>query len=58
MPNLTVIYDPDDKISGLTVEDRKRFGIKQANLSIAEDLEGSDIYALARKLAEMLLEQL
>lgn len=58
MPKLMVIYDPRDVISGLPLELRREKGIKEATLSVSEDLKGSDIYALARKLSEMLLEQL
>lgn len=57
MPKLMMIYDPRDIISGLPVELRREKGILEATLSIPEDLEGNDIYALARKLAELLLEQ-
>jgi len=58
MPKLLIIYDLNDKVSGFKPEDAKRIGIKEASLSINEDLENTDIYALARKLAELLLEQL
>lgn len=57
MPKLMVVYDPEDKVSGLPVEMRRQYNIMEATLSVPEDLEGNDIYALARKLAEMLLEQ-
>lgn len=58
MPKLMVVYDPEDKVSGLPPEMRKQYNIMEATLSIPEDLHGHDIYALARKLSEMLLEQL
>jgi hypothetical protein len=58
MPKLMVVFDPKDLISGLSTEDRKRFGVKEATLSIQENLEGNDIYQIAKKLAELLLEQL
>jgi|HubBroStandDraft_1064217.scaffolds.fasta_scaffold08818_7 hypothetical protein len=58
MPKLMVVYDPQDKVSGLPIEMRRQYDIMEATLSIPEDLEGLDIYALARKLSELLLEQL
>jgi hypothetical protein len=58
MPKLMVVYDPKDKVSGLPVEMRRQYDIMEATLSVPEDLEGLDIYSLARKLAELLLEQL
>ncbi len=58
MARLMVIYDPNDRISGLPPDTLKHLGVKEAVLSIPEDLEGNDIYALARKLSELLLEQL
>lgn len=58
MPKLVVLFDPNDRISGLPPEEMRRMEVKEATLSVPEDLEGSDIYHLARKLAELLLEQL
>lgn len=57
MPKLHVIYDPTDRLE-VRSEPIEACKLKVAMLSVSEDLEGSDIYALARKLAEMLLEQL
>ena len=58
MPKLMIIFDPLDRVSGFRPEDRERIGVKEATLSIPDDLDGNDIYAIARKLAELLLEQL
>jgi len=58
MPKLIVVYDPRDIVNGVPTEIKREKGIKEATLSIPEDLEGNDIYALARKLSELLLEQL
>lgn len=58
MPILMVVFDPNDKVVGLDAEVRRKYEIKEATLSVPEGLENRDIYALARKLAELLLEQL
>ena len=58
MARLIVVFDPNDRISGIPVEEMKRLGVKEASLSIPENLEGNDIYAIAKKLSELLLEQL
>jgi len=59
MPKLHIIYDPGDRIITQPVDQDmyRKFDIKVAELSVA-DMDKEDIYALARKLAEMLLEQL
>lgn len=57
---LHVILDPSDRIVVDSPDNRADFarhGVKTASLSIAEDLDHRDISALARRLAEMLLEQ-
>lgn len=58
MPKLMIVYDPDDRISGLTPDMRKHLCVSEATLSVPEGLEGKDIYTIARKLAELLVEQL
>ena len=58
MPKLIVIYDPIDRIQGPNTDWARDMGIKDASLSLPEGLENKDIYSLARKLAELLLEQL
>ena len=57
MPKLTVIYDPMDRLGPFPTEYRDE-GIMEAALSIKGNMEDRDIYTLARKLAELLLEQL
>lgn len=58
MPKLIILYDPDDKISGMKPEDRKRFGVKEATLSLADDVDGLDLRAVAIELAGLLISQL
>lgn len=53
-----VIYDPRDRVAGLSPEYRREEGIREATLSIKGNMDDRDIYTLARKLAELLLEQL
>lgn len=55
MARLTIVYD--------TLEPPLRVdappdSVKSAQLSVPDDLEGRDIYEIARRLAELLLEQL
>jgi hypothetical protein len=57
MPKLHVIYDPQDKVVSMP-EAEQRFGFKVAVLTVPEDIRSVDIYHLARRLAEMLLETL
>jgi len=57
MARLLIAYDPDERIT-LCPPEYKRGRIKEAVLDISNDIEASDIYTLARKLAELLLEQL
>lgn len=57
MPKLHVIYDPQDKVTHRP-EAEKMFGFKVAQLSVPDDLSTVDIYNLARRLAELLVEQL
>lgn len=57
MARLLVVYDPDERVTVCPPE-YKRGRIKEAVLDIHDDIENTDIYNLARKLAEMLLEQL
>jgi hypothetical protein len=56
MPKLHVVYDPNDKIA-MDPAAAELFGHKVAVLDIPKDLESVDIYNLARRLAELLLEQ-
>lgn len=57
MSRIIVIYDSRGDMQCVP-SDRAPRGLKQAMLDIPDDLEGKDIYQIARKLAEMLLEQI
>ena len=57
MPKLHIIYDPNDKII-MDPGAMEIFGHKAAILSVPKDLKSIDIYHLAKRLAELLLEQL
>lgn len=57
MPKLHVVYDPKDSIA-MDPHAMQVYGHKVAVLSVPEDLESIDIYHLAKRLAELLLEQL
>lgn len=57
MAKLHIVYDPKDSIIMDPVA-AQRFGHKVAVLSVPEDVRSVDIYNLARRLAELLLEQL
>jgi hypothetical protein len=57
MPKIHVLYDPQDKVVAMPVAE-KMFGFKVAVLSVPDDLTDIDIYHLAKRLAELLLEQL
>lgn len=58
MAKLLIIYDPNDRIRAPDEQEKHHLGLKEAILAVPDDLEGTDIYAIARKLAELLLEQL
>lgn len=57
MPKLHVIYDPQDKVVAMPAA-QEQFGFKVAVLSVPEDIKSVDIYNLAKRLAELLLETL
>jgi hypothetical protein len=57
MPKLHVVYDPKDRVI-MNPEIEKQIECKSAYLSIPDDLDSIDIYNLAKRLAELLLEQL
>ena len=57
MPKVHVIYDPQDKVV-TPVDMQNAFGFKVAMLSVPADIKSIDIYHLAKRLAEMLLETL
>lgn len=54
MARLVIVFDPNTRICLLEACD----GIKHASLDIADDIEAQDIYAIARKLADLLMEQI
>jgi hypothetical protein len=57
MAKLVILYDEENRLH-FNSEQLTHLNIKEASLSISDNLENEDIYTLARKLAEMLLEQL
>jgi hypothetical protein len=58
MAVLHIIFAPTNKLEPTIPGELFAMGMRQATLPIPDDLEGQDIYAVARKLAELLLEQL
>lgn len=62
MAKLMIVFDPTDKISfGYNADARERLvreGLRSAELSLGDDLGERDIYEIARRLSELLLEQL
>ncbi len=56
MGNLHIIYDPTGRLKGCS-ESTKDLGLKVAVLPVSVS-DSTDIYEVARKLSEMLLEQL
>ena len=57
MPKLHVVYDPKDIIA-MDPQACVKYGHKVAVLDVPADIRSVDIYHLARRLAELLLEQL
>jgi predicted N-formylglutamate amidohydrolase len=57
MARIHVIYDPQDKVVMLP-DHNAAFGFKVAVLTVRDDIKNIDIYHQAKKLAELLLEQL
>jgi hypothetical protein len=57
MPKLHIVYDPDDKII-LDPQASKTLNCKIAQLSVPDDIKSVDIYNLAKRLAELLVETL
>jgi hypothetical protein len=60
MASLHILYDPGNYVTfaGDEMAHVAEMGVKLARLPVSEDLAKEDIYTLARKLAELLLEQL
>jgi hypothetical protein len=57
MATLHIVYDPTDKLQPATT-DLNPLGLKFAAMPLRDDLSGQDIYAIARRVSELLLEQL
>jgi hypothetical protein len=57
MPALHVIYDPTDRLQ-VHHETKDGCKLKVAALSVPANLDDVDIYNLAKRLAELLLEQI
>lgn len=58
MATLHVVWDPSERIQGLTPGLKSATDARAAHIHVADDLDKLDIYELSRKLAELLLEQL
>ncbi len=58
MGRLHIIFDPSERLVPLGEDAAKALEARVAMLTVPDDLEGRDIYEIARKLAELLLEQL
>jgi hypothetical protein len=58
MPQLHILFDRSNRLTGLDAQTLERLEVKQAVISVADNLTSVDIYNLASKLAGMLLEQL
>jgi hypothetical protein len=56
MANLFIVYDPTGKLRLPPAE--RSFDFKHAMITIPEGADNMDVYQLARRLAELLLEQL
>ena len=58
MARLMVIYDPNERISGLPNEVRPKMGVKEASLSLGEDPTLEEIQEAASSLMVLLTKQL
>jgi len=58
MAQIIVIYDPSMMVITVPKEISESRGIKEARLTLAEDYNYDNIYVTARKLTELLMEQL
>ena len=56
MALLHILYDARELV--VLAPEMKSAGIRHAVLPVPDKLEGRDIYEVARKLAELLLEQI
>lgn len=53
---LIIVLDPDDRLDGLSPDMVRSLKLRQAMLAVPDGLDDKDIYAIARRLAELLLE--
>lgn len=58
MARVIIVFDPDGRLGPVPEDEAHATRIKQAMLDLPDDLADRDIYEIARKLAELLLEQL
>lgn len=58
MPSLHIIFDPNDKIMPIPDAHAKAMGFEACKMPIPANLGSVDIYNVAKKLAELMLEQL
>lgn len=58
MARIYVVFDPTGRLELLSRDSRLALGAKDACMSLPDGLAGRDIYEVARKLAELLFEQI
>lgn len=58
MASIFVAYSPTVELDVVNKEDAEKLEIKQALMDLPDGLSGRDVYEIARRLAELLLEQL
>lgn len=58
MASIFVAYSPTAALDVVNKEDAEKLAIKQALMDLPDGLSGRDVYEIARRLAELLLEQL
>lgn len=58
MARLMVLYDPNERLSGLPNEVRLQIGVKEASLSLGEDPTLEEIEDAAKRLMALLVDQL
>ena len=56
MSQLTIVYDESEPPLWMIPPDDPGLRVRVATLPVANGLEGKDIYEIARKLAELMLE--
>jgi hypothetical protein len=60
MASILVVYDPKDRLrlAPNEADAERHLGIRFARMSIAEDLDGVDIYDIAEAVCKILLENI